>query len=77
MLDYQFTTVSKYDGTTRTEKAIEVFNTVTGSTISFCRRRPFEDKDSWVARAFQNAVETDRRERSNALARRLGVKLAA
>jgi hypothetical protein len=76
MLDYQFTSVSKYDGTRRTERAIEVFNAVTGRTIAFCRRRPFENKDAWVARAFQNAVETDRRERSNALARKLGVVLA-
>lgn len=76
MLDYQLTTVSRYDGTRRTEKAIEVFNSVTGATIAFCRRRPFENKDAWVARAFQSAVETDRRERSKALARKLGVVLA-
>lgn len=73
MLDFQFTTVRKYDGTARTEKAIEVFNAVTGNTIAFCRRRPFENRDAWVARAFQNAVESDRRVRSQALARKLGV----
>jgi len=76
MLDYQLTNVHKYDGTNRTEKAIEVFNSVTGKTISFCRRRPFEPKDAWVARAFQSAVETDRRCRSEALARKLGVVLS-
>lgn len=55
MFDYQFATVSKYDGTGRTEKAIEVFNTVTGTTIAFCRRRPFEAKQVWVNRAIENA----------------------
>jgi hypothetical protein len=76
MLDYQITNVRKYDGTNRTEKAIEVFNAVTGATLATCRRRPFESKDAWVARAFQFAVETDRRERSNALAHKLGVVLS-
>jgi primase-polymerase (primpol)-like protein len=77
MLDYQFTTVRKYDGTSRTEKAIEVFNAVTGATLAISRRRPFENKAAWVARAFKSAVDNDRRERSEALARKLGVKLAA
>jgi hypothetical protein len=55
MFDYQFTTVRKYDGTARTEKAIEVFNTFTGTTIAFCRRRPFEAKQAWVNRAIEDA----------------------
>lgn len=58
MLDYQFTTVSKYDGTSRTERAIEVFNAVTGQTLSITRRLPFENKDAWVARAFDRATYT-------------------
>jgi hypothetical protein len=77
MLDYQITNVRKYDGTNRTEKAIEVFNAVTGKTISTTRRRPFEPKDAWVARAFQFAVAMDRRDRSEVLARKLGVALTA
>lgn len=55
MFDYQFTQVRRYDGTNRTEKAIEVFNTVTGTTIAFCRRVPFEAKDAWVRRAMERA----------------------
>ena len=76
MLDYQFTTVRKYDGTSRTEKAIEVFNAVTGTTLAISRRRPFENKADWTARAFQAAVENDRRDRQSALARKLGMVLA-
>ena len=55
MLDYQFTTVSKYDGTGRTERAIEVFNAATGTTIAFCRRVPFESKQAWIDRALHRA----------------------
>jgi hypothetical protein len=55
MFDYQFTAVPKYDGTSRTEKAVEVFNTVTGTTVAFCRRMPFEAKDAWVRRAVERA----------------------
>ena len=77
MLDYRLTTVSRYDGTRRTERALEVFNSATGACVAICRRRPFENKDAWVARAFQAAIHNDRRDRSEALARKLGVKLAA
>jgi hypothetical protein len=55
MFDFQFATVRKYDGTARTERAIEVFNAATGTTIAFCRRRPFEAKQAWIDRAFHNA----------------------
>lgn len=57
MLDYQFTTVSRYDGSGRTEKSIEVFNAATGNTVAFCRRRPYEAKQAWIDRAFNSARE--------------------
>jgi len=56
-MDYEFTKVSRYDGTTRTETAIEVFNTMTGETICFCRRNFREAKDAWLKRAFERAAE--------------------
>jgi hypothetical protein len=42
---------SRYDGTGRTETAIEVFATTTGKTLGICRRMPFEAKSAWIARA--------------------------
>lgn len=53
-MDYTFTTISSFDGTGSKVAAIEVFNPVTGATISICRRRPFESKAAWVARATGN-----------------------
>ena len=55
MFDFEFTTVRSYDGTNRTERAIKVFNTATGTTVTFCRRRPFENREAWVARAMEQA----------------------
>lgn len=57
MVDYQIITVSRHDGTGRTTKAVEVFDCVTGSTISVTRSRPYEAKADWIARAFASAVE--------------------
>jgi hypothetical protein len=55
MLDYHFASVSRYDGTRRTETAIEVFNSNTGTTLAFCRRVPFESRQAWINRALQRA----------------------
>jgi hypothetical protein len=55
MFDHEIVNVSRYDGTGRTEKAIEIFETKTGKPVSFCRRRPYESKEAWVARAYQSA----------------------
>lgn len=56
-MDYTFTTISSFDGTGSKVAAIEVFNPVTGATISICRRRPFESKAAWVARAFADTAK--------------------
>lgn len=50
--DHEFVNVSRYDGTGRTQKAIEIFETKTGKTVAIARRRPYESKDAWVARAY-------------------------
>lgn len=55
MLDYEIITVSRYDGTKRTERAVEVFNTVTGTTIAIVRRAYMESKEMWIARAIKRA----------------------
>lgn len=55
MLHYNFITVSRYDGTGRSERAIEVFNTATGTTLTICRRLPWEPKQTWINRAIERA----------------------
>jgi hypothetical protein len=55
-MDYEIITVSKYDGKGGKERAIEVFNAVTGVTVAICRRRPFETRQAWVDRAFEQAA---------------------
>ncbi|WP_420140163.1 hypothetical protein [Sphingomonas sp.] len=55
-MDYEIITVSSYNGDGTTEKAVEVFNPVTGKTISICRRRPYENKEAWIARALDTAA---------------------
>lgn len=55
MLDYSFTRVSKYDGTAATERAIEVFNCATGTTLAIVRQRFMERKADWIARALEQA----------------------
>lgn len=54
-MDYTFTTIRALDGTSAKVPAIEVFNPVTGVTVSFCRRKPFESKAAWIARALGEA----------------------
>lgn len=55
MFDWTMATVSSYNGRGGKEKAVEVFNCATGETVWTSRRRPFENKDAWVARAFEDA----------------------
>lgn len=50
-----YTIISSLPINGKTVKVIEVFDTTTGSTINTTRRLPFESKDAWVARAFENA----------------------
>jgi len=54
-MDYEIITVRAFDGTARKEKAIEVFNTVTGEVVTICRRAFEEPMAVWVARAFAQA----------------------
>ena len=54
-LDYEIGTAPSYQGDGKRVPCIEVFNAVTGETVSFCRRRPFEAKDVWIARALDAA----------------------
>jgi len=55
-MDYEIINVPAYDGTSRKEKAIEVFNVMTGEMITICRRAYMEPKQAWIDRAFQQAV---------------------
>lgn len=50
-MDYVIEKVSRYDGTGRKEDAIIVFNCLTGVEVACVRRRPFEAKAAWIARA--------------------------
>ncbi len=50
-MDYVIEKVSCYDGTGRKENAIIVFNCSTGVEVACVRRRPFESKAAWIARA--------------------------
>lgn len=54
MFDYEFTKVDSYKGDGKKVASIEVFNCVTGKTVAFCRRRPFEAKKAWIDRAMQD-----------------------
>ena len=51
MIDYTFTTIAALDGKGGKVAAIETFNAVTGETIGFTIRRPYESRDNWIARA--------------------------
>jgi len=55
-MDYEIITVPAYDGTSRKEKALEVFSTATGAVLTICRRAYMETEQSWVARALAQAV---------------------
>lgn len=55
-MDYEIITVPAYDGTSRKQKALEVFSTATGEVLTICRRAYMETQDAWVARAFAQAV---------------------
>jgi hypothetical protein len=55
MFDYEIISVSRYDGTSAKEPAVEVFNTVTGTTIAVVRRRYMEAKKVWIDRAMETA----------------------
>lgn len=59
MFDYQVITVSRYDGTRRTTRAIEVFDCVTGRTVGITRSRPYETKQAWIDRAFTDAARNE------------------
>lgn len=59
MFDYDIITVSRYDGTRRTTRAIEVFDCVTGRTVGICRQRPYESKQAWIDRAFTDAARRE------------------
>ena len=50
---YEFTTVPSYQCDGKRVAAIRVFDAATDATIRFCRRRPFEAKAAWVARALE------------------------
>lgn len=56
-LDYEFTTVRRYDGSGRMTKAIEVFDCTTGQTVSIVRCVPFESRAAWIARAMARGAE--------------------
>ncbi|MES3054914.1 hypothetical protein O6V14_04660 [Sphingomonas faeni] len=56
MFGYDFTMVSRYDGTARKEKAIEVFDARTGATVSICRRAYDESMSAWIERALAAAM---------------------
>ncbi len=56
MLDYEIVTVPRYDGTGRSTKAVEVFDCMTGETLSVTRSRPFEAKAKWIERAFERTT---------------------
>ena len=51
MFDYEFITVRSMDGSNRAQRAIEVFDCVTGKAVAICRRRPFEKRNAWIERA--------------------------
>lgn len=50
-----YTIISSLPINGKTVKVVEVFNTTTGEMINTTRRLPYESKDAWVARAFENA----------------------
>lgn len=55
MFDYTEVRVSSYNADGKTVAALEVFDCVSGKTVSFCRRRPFESRAAWVERAMKDA----------------------
>lgn len=55
-MDYEIITVPAYDGTSRKQKALEVFSTATGEVLTICRRAYMETEAAWVARAFAQAM---------------------
>lgn len=55
-MDYEIITVPAYDGTSRKQKALEVFRTKTGEVLTICRRAFMETEAAWVARAFAQAM---------------------
>ena len=54
-MDYAIITVPAYDGTSRKQKALEVFNTKTGDVLTICRRAYMETEAAWVDRALAQA----------------------
>jgi len=54
-MTYQITTAPSYQCDGKRVPTIEVFN-ASGATISFCRRRHFEAKAAWIARALSTAA---------------------
>lgn len=54
-MDYEIITVDSYNGKSGKEKAVEVFDTVTGKALAIVRRAPFESRYDWIERAFAAA----------------------
>jgi hypothetical protein len=54
-MDYEIITVPAYDGTSHKQKALEVFDTVTGAVLTICRRAYMETEAAWVDRALARA----------------------
>jgi len=54
-MTYQITTAPSYQCDGKRVPTIQVFD-ASGATIGFCRRRHFEAKAAWIARALSTAA---------------------
>ena len=52
MFDFNFCSMSKFDGSNGRMKAVEVFDCASGEVFAVVSRVPFESKEAWIKRAF-------------------------